>query len=160
MLTRKGAIGVVAFGLLAFGAGCDRRAIQTRPLSFMSSPDMGYVLASGRWVAAGDSSARSTLVSPLNSVEVECSVERGTCIEARANFDRTSDTFDFLFASAAEYAITSLADSVIVARALIGVYDTELRLDLRSRTAQRSARWSDAAPAGMGGPQFVMWILQ
>lgn len=138
---------------------CFERSVVSRPLSFLSSPDGLYVLVSGRWEEAQGDSATVTLITPLNSVEVECHLNRRSCVEARTNLDRGDGDSDFLFAASAEYEVVSSSDSIVVARAMIGVYETELRIDLGARSVQRFARWVER-PREPQSSRSVAWVLR
>ncbi|MHB1069386.1 MAG: hypothetical protein ACYC1W_05965 [Gemmatimonadaceae bacterium] len=126
---------------------------------------MTWVSAQGRWGATPGGPA-STMIPVVNSVEVFCTISTKECVEARASLVRPSDDgikadFDALFTHVATYRIVSLMDGVLVARSEEFTYDLELRIDVRSQSAQRFARETGARGAtGADSTIVYEWVLR
>jgi hypothetical protein len=146
--------------VLLAAIGCAGRSVESPSKKFFVSPDTLYVLATGRWVSAADSASEHLLISQINTVEMECFVDRLVCQETRANLDEGTSGSAYLLTATAPFEVQSVSDGVITARARIGVYETELRIDVRAQSVQRFARWRESSPGSNPSEHSATWMLR
>lgn len=157
----RGLHGAFALTLLslALPVSCASPSVRSPARRLLVSPDSLYVSADGRWEVQPDLVDAALPVYPDNTVHIECYLSRGACIESRANLTYEPLDGRELLTHASELAIVSSSDGIVVARAIVGVYDTEVRIDLRSQDVRRTARWRE--PADRDGPQrSASWALK
>lgn len=146
-------------------AVCAPREIRSNPKRVTGYNGDSLVAAQGRWLAVAGTDSLA-MIPRINAVEVQCDRRTGECLEARASFvtpddDGINADFDALFTHIEHYQITSFANGIVVARAAGLAFDMEIRIDIRSQTAQRFARETAARGATMVDSTRVLeWVLR
>lgn len=165
-MSRLMRVAIVFLPFLALSlAGCGARDIRSNPKRVSGHDGDSLVHAQGRWLAVAGTDSLS-MIPRVNAVEVTCDRRKGECLEARASLvtpddDGVSADFGALFTHIERYQITSFADGVLVARAAGLAYDLELRIDIKSQSAQRFARETAARGATMvDATRLLEWVLR
>lgn len=136
------------------------------PFSLAGQPQDGFVSMSGRWARVTDSQ-RSALPL-LNAVQIVCSRNQGTCIEAVAGLHSDLDPLFreatggglLLTSEVTEFSIREWSASAIKAIAQPRVADIELRISMPEKTVSRTAIETSTRGASGADPTPEVWRLE
>ncbi len=140
--------------------------VRRLPFSLLGDAQNGVVSASGRWTRA--TSHQRSAVATLNAVEIVCSQQRRTCVEALAGLHSRLDPMFreatrgglLLTSEMTEFSVVEWSSSTIRALAQPRAADIELRISLAERDVVRTATETSARGATGADPTPEVWKLE
>jgi hypothetical protein len=140
--------------------------VRRLPFSLDGHPQDGFVSASGHWVRT--TSRQRSGVPVLNAVQIVCSRNQGTCIEAVAGLHSDLDPLFreatggglLLTSEITEFSIHEWSALAIRATAQPRAADIELRISMPEKTVSRTAIETGARGASGADPTPEVWSLE
>ena len=135
-----------------------RPEVRSGKKTISDEPGLRYRFARGRWKITGKP---STILPTLNSVDVLCSKDQGTCTETIAMLVDKGDSAGLLWAMNTEFKIVEWTATLVRAVAETRVADLELRISIPDESAERTVGETRArGVASSDAANVARWMLE